>query len=76
MPLEETGIKSLIEGKNDMRNFYNKLDELNSRRGGGSGSGAKGGGGAMTPQQWNKQWATLKTGESMVGLDGKTYTKK
>jgi hypothetical protein len=25
---------------------------------------------------WNKKWATLKSGQTMVGLDGVTYTKK
>lgn len=30
----------------------------------------------LTPEEWNKQWATLPKGQSMVGLDGKTYTKK
>lgn len=42
VPLEGTGIKGLIEGKNVMTNFYNKLDELNS--GGSSRSGGGGGG--------------------------------
>lgn len=30
----------------------------------------------MTQDQWNAKWATLKKGQTMVGLDGKTYTKK
>jgi hypothetical protein len=30
----------------------------------------------MTQDQWNAKWATLKKGETMVGLDGITYTKK
>jgi hypothetical protein len=30
----------------------------------------------MTQEQWNTKWATLKKGETMVGLDGVTYTKK
>lgn len=29
-----------------------------------------------SPSEWNKKWSALKKGESMVGLDGKTYTKK
>jgi len=29
-----------------------------------------------TPADWNKKWSSLKSGESLVGLDGKTYTKK
>jgi hypothetical protein len=32
--------------------------------------------GGMTQEQWNAQWAALKPGQSMKGLDGKTYTKK
>lgn len=30
----------------------------------------------MTPDQWTDKWATLKKGQKMVGLDGKTYTKQ
>lgn len=30
----------------------------------------------MSQAEWNKQWANLKKGQSMKGLDGKTYTKK
>ena len=30
----------------------------------------------MTQDQWNTKWAALKKGETMVGLDGITYTKK
>jgi hypothetical protein len=32
--------------------------------------------GSITPAQFNTQWATLKKGQSLVGPDGKTYTKK
>lgn len=31
---------------------------------------------SLTPDQWNAAWSKLKKGQSMVGLDGKTYTKK
>lgn len=30
----------------------------------------------LTPTQWNEEWNKLKKGQTMVGLDGKTYTKK
>jgi hypothetical protein len=30
----------------------------------------------MTQDQWNAKWATLKKGETMVGLDGITWVKK
>lgn len=30
----------------------------------------------MTQDQWNAKWATLKKGQTMVGLDGVTYTKR
>jgi len=30
---------------------------------------------AKTQAQWNAEWSRLKKGESMIGLDGKTYTK-
>jgi hypothetical protein len=26
--------------------------------------------------EWDKKWAKLDSGQSLVGLDGKTYTKK
>lgn len=39
----------------------------------GAGAGQTGG---ITPEAFNKKWATLKSGESLVGPDGKTYTKK
>lgn len=29
-----------------------------------------------TPDDWNKKWSALKSGEKLVGLDGKTYTKQ
>jgi hypothetical protein len=31
--------------------------------------------GAMTPAAFNEKWATLNVGQSLVGPDGKTYTK-
>lgn len=34
------------------------------------------GGNNMTPDQWATKWSTLKKGQTMVGLDGKTYTKQ
>jgi hypothetical protein len=37
---------------------------------------SKSGSNNMTPDQWNAKWATLKKGQKMVGLDGKTYTKQ
>jgi len=30
----------------------------------------------LTAEQWNTKWETLKKGQTMVGLDGKTYTKQ
>ena len=33
------------------------------------------GGSTMSQAQWNAKWATLSSGESMVGLDGITYVK-
>jgi hypothetical protein len=30
----------------------------------------------LSQEEWNKKWSSLKSGESMIGLDGKTYTKK
>jgi hypothetical protein len=29
-----------------------------------------------TPEQFNAKWATLKPGQSMLGPDGQTHTKK
>lgn len=31
---------------------------------------------SITPEQFDAQWAKLKRGQSLVGPDGKTYTKK
>jgi hypothetical protein len=31
---------------------------------------------AITPEAFNAQWSNLQAGESLVGPDGKTYTKK
>lgn len=33
-------------------------------------------GGPITPQEFETKWATLKKGETLVGPDGVTYTKK
>ena len=33
-------------------------------------------GGKMTPEAFNAKWSTLKSGESLQGPDGKTYTKR
>jgi len=30
----------------------------------------------MSVTEWNKKWSSLKKGEKLVGLDGKTYIKK
>jgi hypothetical protein len=30
----------------------------------------------LSPDEWSKKWASLKKGDKLVGLDGKTYTKK
>lgn len=30
----------------------------------------------ITPDEFSKQWATLKSGDKLIGPDGKTYTKK
>jgi hypothetical protein len=32
--------------------------------------------GGMSATQWNQKWASLPKGQSLVGLDGKTYPKK
>lgn len=31
---------------------------------------------SVTPEQFDKQWATLKSGETLTGPDGKTYRKR
>lgn len=38
--------------------------------------GAQSSGGAISPEEFNSKWSTLKPGETLVGPDGKTYTKK
>jgi len=73
VPLEGTGVSGLIsrDKRNDLTLFNQKYEELTKGE-----TAKKQQGATMTPAQWNKKWATLKSGESMVGLDGKTYTKK
>jgi len=45
-------------------------------KGGSSTGSASGAQKAVTGQEFNAKWATLKKGESIIGPDGKTYTKK
>jgi hypothetical protein len=37
---------------------------------------AEGGGGQITPEQFDQQWAQLPSGGTLTGPDGKTYRKK
>ncbi len=58
-----------------------EIKQLLGVTGGEGAKSVKGTGGApaatnITPAEWNKRWAALKKGETLVGLDGKTYTKK
>lgn len=52
---------------------FSKWESVKAKTGGAQ-SAAKSS--ALTPEEWNKQWASLPKGKSMIGLDGKTYTKK
>jgi hypothetical protein len=53
-----------------------KFDKARSMYiGGGSGTSAKPKGGQMTESEWSAAWDKLKPGQTMVGLDGKTYKK-
>jgi hypothetical protein len=38
--------------------------------------GAPKAGASITPEAFNKQWANLKQGQTLVGPDGVTYTKQ
>jgi hypothetical protein len=46
------------------------------RPGAGAAPSRPGAGGPITPEAFNAQWARLRPGESLVGPDGKTYTKR
>lgn len=59
------------EIKNEARASFN-LPLL----GGGKAAPAPAPAKAVSAADWDKKWATLKSGESLVGPDGKTYTKK
>lgn len=53
-----------------------KFDKARSMYiGGGSGASAKPKGDQMTESEWSAAWDKLKPGQTMVGLDGKTYKK-
>jgi hypothetical protein len=72
-----TGLEqgSYVEGK-PLSNYANTIRgrdvsaEENMSKGGGSNTSK------MTTEQWNSKWDKLEKGQTMVGLDGKTYTKK
>lgn len=67
---EEDGVKYITyerdqwgsneEGKIPLKDFEKKLLGTTSQ---------------LTKEEWNAEWANLKAGETIVGLDGKTYTK-
>jgi hypothetical protein len=48
-----------------------QVDQMKSYFDGGGASGSS----TMTQAQWNAAWAALSPGQTMVGLDGKTYKK-
>ena len=63
---------------NDVGNFFGETDETTWRK---KLSKAREAANQkpkqqMTQEQWNAEWAKLKKGQTMVGLDGVTYTKK
>jgi hypothetical protein len=71
----------------DVKGPFYKLDDVGSffgvsnrdtwtRKMGKARSAAKTQQPQMTQDQWNTKWASLKKGQTMVGLDGVTYTKK
>lgn len=84
------GKKIKVDGKTiSVADYYEKLaKDINASEGiqiqstqpkPATKTAPKTGGGAkpqMTKDEWNKQWAALPKGQTMVGLDGKTYTKK
>lgn len=49
-----------------------QVDQMNSYFNAGGASGSA----TMTQAQWNAAWAALSPGQTMVGLDGNTYTKQ
>lgn len=53
-------------------NLSNRLEKMNPN----ANKSAKASTEAKTQSQWNSEWSKLQKGESMIGLDGKTYTKR
>ena len=79
----------IIDAQNPKKVFgpINRLDDVGDyfgetnntawrRKMGNARSAAKNQQPKITQDQWNTKWAALKKGETMVGLDGVTYTKK
>ena len=66
-----------IYGGNDAAAAQAKFKEARKLyfAGGGSSTPAKPKGGQMTESEWSAAWNKLKPGQTMVGLDGKTYKK-
>ena len=66
-----------IYGGNDAAAAQAKFKEARKLyfAGDGSSTPAKPKGGQMTESEWSAAWNKLKPGQTMVGLDGKTYKK-
>lgn len=61
------GDKTIEDNKAGIDELQRKTDELNKSKEPKAGN---------VQEEWNKKWGALKSGQSMVGLDGKTYKKK
>lgn len=70
VPMNENNLKVLFANKKGFEKIWNEVSkEENSEK-------PKASTPKISPEDWNKKWAALKPGQKMVGLDGKTYTKK
>lgn len=62
IPLTVNDVNDIRNSKSDTKTFAQVMAEKKSSM--------------ITPDEFNSKWASLKSGESLVGPDGKTYTKR
>ncbi len=64
LPLNDNNRKTLFTNKNGFEVIWNEINKEKEPAV------------SKAEADWNKKWAALKPGQKLVGLDGKTYTKK
>jgi len=73
---EDTAVKNALDSGNKYPSFSTipeavKAAKERSKAGGAGATSNK----LLSESEFNKQWPTLKKGQSLIGPDGKTYTK-